>query len=156
MGSDYRYNPRQFAFNVTFIGIFCAGIALVGLWSLAFGAPLPSGIAWVALTVAGYQVWNTFIAIANPAHVYLDDDTLAFGAYGRTDSFSLADPPQIRIREFPDKERLYLRIGDGGLLHGRYWIRTGCFERGDELFDHLVALELLLDPQSLKAKSRGL
>lgn len=151
----YRYNRTAFNFEVTFIGFFCIALVAVSVASL-LGAPLlPKLIAIVVLVIAGYQVWNTFVAIANPETVTVSDDAIAFGAYGRTDTFRLDDITRFNIRELGGKDKLYLRVNGGNLLRGRYWIQTGKVdEGGDELFEWLEDFEMRVDPDSIKSQAR--
>lgn len=150
----YRYNTRYFAFDVTAIGIACAVLAIAAAVGLLTTPWLPRFVLVLILIVCAYQVLNTFIAIANPAWVDFDDEGVAFGAYGREDRYPWSEVRELSVREFPGKERMYVRINGGGILHGRYWVRTGRFEDGDELYDAMVAKELEIHPDGLKARAR--
>ena len=148
----YTYNQKRFGFSVTFIGIFCIALCLAAIAAFFNMFNLPKGIAAVMLVVAGYQVWNTFIAIANPRQVVVDEKSLAFSAYGRTDSFALDSIHSFSVREFPGKR--YVRINNGGLFHGRYWVQTGFMNNGEALEAWLAEFEYQVNPNTVKAQAR--
>ena len=151
----YRYNRKAFNFEVTFIGVFCAALVVLSLVSLLGYPVVPRLIAAVVLVIAGYQVWNTFGAIANPETVTISDDAISFGAYGRTDTFRYDEIERFNIREMGGRDKLYIRINGGNLLHGRYWVQTAKIdEGGDELFEWLEDFEMRVDPDSIKSQAR--
>lgn len=149
---QYIYEPKRFFVSVTFTGLFCIAICVACIGAFFDLVPLPRGIAVIAGIVAAYQVWNTFIALANPQVVTIDDTTIRFGAYGRTDTFALADITTFSVREFSGKR--YVRINGGGMLKGRYWLQTAYVENGDELEAWLADFEYRIDPHSLKSQAR--
>ena len=151
----YRYNHRAFAFEVTFIGAFCSALVIAGIVSLAGWHLMPDVIAAAVVVIAGYQVWNTFVAIANPEVVTVSDDELVFEAYGRRDAYRMDEIERFNIREMGGKDKLYLRVNGGGPLHGRYWIQIAQIdEGGDELFEWLEDFEMRVDPDSIKSQAR--
>lgn len=149
---QYVYEPKRFFVSVTFTGLFCIVICVACIGAFFDLVPLPRGIAAIAGIVATYQVWNTFIALANPQVVTIDDKTIRFSAYGRTDSFALADITTFLVREFSGKR--YVRINGGSMFKGRYWLQTACIENGDELEAWLADFEYRVDPHSLKSQAR--
>ena len=104
--------------------------------------------------VCAYQVWNTFVAIANPQDVVIDDDTISFRAFGRSDTYRLADIESFSVREVGGDAKVYVRVNGGGLLRGRYWLQLLYMNDGKELFQWIEDFEYRLDPTSLKARAR--
>lgn len=148
----YIYDAKRFGFSVTFIGIFCIAMCLASIAAFFDLFSLPKGIAVVVLIIAGYQIWNTFIALANPRQVTVDKTSIAFSAYGRTDRFALDDIHAFTVREFPGKR--YVRINEGGLLRGRYWVQTGFMDNGEALEAWLSEFEYQVNPNTVKAQAR--
>lgn len=149
---QYIYEPKRFFVSVTFTGIFCIAICIACIGAFFGLVPLPHGIAAIVGIVAAYQVWNTFIARANPQIVTIDDTTIRFSAYGRSDIFELSEVTSFLVREFSGKR--YVRINGGGILKGRYWLQTMYIENGDELEAWLADFEYKVDPHSLKSQAR--
>lgn len=148
----YVYIDRYFFVEVVLTGIICMA-ALVVCPVLALRGVTP-GVMVVLVVPAAYQVWNTFIAIANPRTVSVSDDKIEFGAWGRVDSYDLSNVREFRVREFPSAGKMYIRVNGGGLLRGRYWIQTHAMRDGRELFSRICDLEYARHPDSLKARAR--
>lgn len=152
MKTTYSYLKRYFFIEVTLTGIVCLAALLVCPY-LAYRGIVP-GIMIVLMVPAAYQVWNTFVAIANPQTVEIDDEAIAFSAWGRTDRYAWNDVTSFRVREFPSAGKIYIRINNSGLLRGRYWLQTRVMTDGRELFQRICDLEYKIHPDTLKARAR--
>ena len=152
MKTTYSYLKRYFFIEVTLTGIVCLAALLVCPY-LAYKGIVP-GIMIVLMVPAAYQVWNTFVAIANPQTVEIDDEAIAFSAWGRTDRYLWNDVTSFRVREFPSAGRIYIRVNNSGLLRGRYWLQTRVMTDGRELFQRICDLEYKIHPDTLKARAR--
>jgi hypothetical protein len=152
MKTTYSYLKRYFFIEVTLTGIVCLAALLVCPY-LAYRGIAP-GIMIVLMVPAAYQVWNTFVAIANPQMVEIDDEAIAFSAWGRTDRYAWNDVTSFRVREFPSAGKIYIRINNSGLLRGRYWLQTRVMTDGRELFQRICDLEYKIHPDTLKARAR--
>lgn len=148
----YTYIRRYFAIEVIATGIIA--LAALVICPLLAARNIMAGIMVVLMIPAAYQVWNTFIAIANPETVTLADDFIEFGAWGRHDRYELADVHEFRVREFPTAGKMYVRVNGGGLLRGRYWLQTRVMSDGRELFERICDMEYAMHPDSLKARAR--
>jgi hypothetical protein len=151
---SYAYEKSYFTRQVVLVGIFCVLILVSCIVFVATDTVLPRPIAVVVAVVAAYQVWNTFVAIANPETVEIGDDSIAFSAFGRTDSFSISEMKEFRVREFPGAGKMYVRVNGGGLFKGRYWLQTAVTSDGEELFHRILDIEYAKDPDSIKAQAR--
>lgn len=152
MKKTYTYMKRYFVIEVLITGLICLA-ALVVCPILAYQGFL-SGIMIVLMVPAAYQAWNTFIAIANPETVTIDDEAISFAAWGRTDSYRLDEMTSFRVREFPTAGKMYIRINEPSLLRGRYWLQTRVMTDGKELFQRLCDMEYKMHPDTLKARAR--
>ena len=136
----YRYDQAKFNVSVTATGVFCVALLVTSALCLAGVIDVvPAPIAALLLMVCAYQVWNTFVAIANPQDVVIDDDTISFRAFGRSDTYRLADIESFSVREVG---------GDA------YWLQLLYMNDGKELFQWIEDFEYRLDPTSLKARAR--
>lgn len=149
----YTYNKTAFFMQVKFTGIFCLGVAVIALISAISG--YLSGLMVFISVVALYQVWNTFVSHSNPEQVILDDDTITFASFQKEDRYVVSEMKQLRIREFPSSGKMYIRIDDANLFHGRYWIQSSQFNDGKELFKALLDIEYKKHPDTLKARARS-
>lgn len=148
----YTYIRRYFAVEVIATGMIA--LAALAVCPLLAARGVMPGIMIVLMIPAAYQVWNTFIALANPETVTLADDFIEFGAWGRRDRYELADVREFRVREFPTAGKMYVRVNGGGLLRGRYWLQTRVMSDGRELFERICNMEYAMHPDSLKARAR--
>ena len=148
---NYQIDSKFFHIHTTANGIvaLCAIVACIIGILLGFYPKL----LLIVILVAGYTAWNTFIAISNPQKVTIADDFVSFSAYGRTDSFELAELDRFMIREFPSAGKMYIRINQAGIFKGRYWLYTMMFSDGQELFRKLLEIERNIHPDSLKTQA---
>lgn len=157
MATIYTYIKRYFVIEVLLTGLLSVG-AIIVCPIAAFNGFIPPAM-WMLTVAAIYQAWNTFVAIANPETVSLDDESISFSAWGRTDRYELSELTQFRVREFPSAGKMYLRINDHNLFHGRYWLQTRLMEGsngepGSKLFHDVIDLEYRLHPDTIKAQAR--
>lgn len=147
---SYTYNNGAFARSVTFTGIFCALICLYSVWALLNGQTL----FWICLLVGGYQVFNTFGSISNPKVVTISEDTISFSAYGKTHTYQVSEISSLRIKELDLNKKMYLRVNEPTMLHGRYWINCGQMNDSRELWERFSYLEYQIEPDQLKFRTR--
>lgn len=152
MEKTYTYMRRYFVVEVILTGLICIA-ALIICPILAYQGFMP-GIMLVLMIPAFYQAWNTFVAIANPKTVTIDDQMISFGAWGRSDTFRFDKLRSFQVREFPSAGKMYIRIDGGNWLHGRYWLQTRVMTDGKELFQRLCDTEYRINPNTLKARAR--
>jgi len=148
---EYQIDSRYFHIHTTANGIFAVFVILACIAGILTDF-YPKLLALVILVTA-YTAWNTFVAIGNPQMVTISNDFVAFGAYGRTDSFELAELDRFLIREFPSAGKMYIRVNKAGMFKGRYWLYTTMFDDGKELFRRLLEIERNIHPDSLKTQA---
>lgn len=148
----YFYEKKAFFCEVKFIGIFCIFITIASLY-LAIKGFLTSLMLLICI-VALYTVWNTFVSKSTPEKIVWDDDGITFSSFNRDDYYAWNDVKQLRIREFPKAGKMYVRFNNAGIFKGRYWLQTGRFSDGDELFNKMLSKEFEINPNSLKAQAR--
>jgi hypothetical protein len=77
----------------------------------ALAAAVPAVIVWSRLT------------LHRPTRVHIDEEGIAFGAYGREHRFAFRDVERILVRRFVLRDRVLVRIAPAPALRGRYWLR---------------------------------
>ena len=87
---------------------------------LAFGprGPLAIALALAIPLVVGWAV----LTLHFPERVELDDDGVAFFAYGRVHRFAWSDVERVRVRRFLVRDRVLVRISPASPWAGRYWL----------------------------------
>ena len=87
---------------------------------LAFG---PRGPLAVALTAAIplVLVWAV-LTLHFPERVEMNDEGIAFFAYGRVHRFAWSDVERVRVRRFLVRDRVLVRISPASPWAGRYWL----------------------------------
>lgn len=73
-----------------------------------------------------------------PTSVELDDQGVAFAAYGRAHRFRWRDVERVRVRRFLVSDRVLVRLSPAPPWRGRYWL-TDALDGFDELVAALEA-----------------
>ena len=152
MNKTFTYIKRFFVIEVILTGLISLG-ALIVCPLMAYRGVLPPVMIMLAIA-AFYQVWNTFIAIANPEKVTITDDSIIFSCWGREDKYPFSELAEFRVREFPTAGKMYIRINNHNLFHGRYWLQTNQMTDGKELFRLICDMEYQIHPDTIKARAR--
>jgi hypothetical protein len=98
------------------------GFLLIAL--LALLALHPSGALLMALAAAipAVVVWSR-LTLHRPTRVDIDEEGIAFAAFGREHRFAFRDVECILVRRFVLRDRVLVRIAPAPALRGRYWLR---------------------------------
>lgn len=153
MSKAYVYSPREYFWKVTLTGIvaICVFVASVAL--IVIGTDLnPLLFAFIAL-VAGYTVFNTFVARTYPNQVLLEEDGISFSAYGKTTKYRFDEIERFMVKDWRGSGRMFIRVNKPGLLHGRYFLYCNRCNDGEELFLYILKLEYKTHPTSWKSKA---
>lgn len=147
----YIFNSKRYSSGVVAPGIFMICILMYALINnyIYSGINLYTGIA----IISAYGVFNTFISISNPKMVVIDNGDIEFYAFRKVHKYKKEEITSMSIRGFHDK-KMYLRINNGGLLRGRYWIKSSLFNDSRELYNALSDIERQLHPNALKFRGR--
>jgi hypothetical protein len=94
-------------------------IALMALLALHPSGPLMVALA-AAIPIA--IAWSR-ITLHRPTRVDIDDEGVAFSAYGREHRFAWSDVERVKVRRFVIRDRVLVRIVPAEPLRGRYWLR---------------------------------
>ncbi len=149
----YKYDSKRYLLSVTIPGFFMILILIYALFNnyINFSVNIYS----LLIIVCTYSIFNTFISSSTPKEIIIDSKCIHFISFMTTHKYEIKDIEKIRIREFYNK-KIYLKINDGSLFKGRYWIRTNMFNNSIELYDYFVELEEYLYPESLKFRNKAL
>ena len=128
----YKYDSKRYLLSVTIPGFFMILILIYALFNNYTNFNL--NIYSLLIIVCTYGIFNTFISSSNPKKIIIDSKC-------------------IRIREFYNK-KIYVKINDGNLFKGRYWIRTNMFNNSIALYSYFIELEECLYPDSLKFRNK--
>lgn len=143
----YIYDSKRYLTAVIIPGIF---MALIFIYALVnnyknVGINTYTGIMIISM----YGVFNTFISLSNPKTVNISEENIEFESFGKVHKYEKSDISSISIREFYDR-KMYIRINKGGVMKGRYWIKTALFNDSNELYKEFNDLERYLHPNALK------
>jgi hypothetical protein len=92
---------------------------------------------WVILFFSLWVVFDHVVALAHPDSIAIDDDQVAFSSFGRTHTYAWSSVERFRIKRLASGS-FYVRINDGGLLKGRYWIPLHKFPERERLMKTLI------------------
>ena len=103
--------------------------------------------------MSGYFVWETFVSIANPSKVEIDEKGITFSAYRKSHHYDWAEIRKFRCKPLASGTKMFVRINEAGIFRGRYWVNCYYYSEGEKLFRFLFDKEVEIDPQGLKAKA---
>ncbi|MER0282109.1 hypothetical protein ABRY18_18095 [Clostridioides difficile] len=149
----YKYDSIRYSINVIIPGFFMILILLYALFNNYENFSV--NIYSLLIIICIYGIFNTFISSSNPKEIIIDNKCIHFISFITAHNYEIKDIEKVRIREFYNKN-LYLKINDGSLLKGRYWIRINMFNNDLELYNYLIELEESLYPESLKFRNKRL
>ncbi|HBF0730251.1 TPA: hypothetical protein KNO10_003450 [Clostridioides difficile] len=147
----YKYDSKRYLLSVTIPGFFMILILIYALFNNYTNFNL--NIYSLLIIVCTYGIFNTFISSSNPKKIIIDSKCIHFTSFMTTHKYEIKGIEKIRIREFYNK-KIYLKINDGNLFKGRYWIRTNMFNNSIELYSYFIELEECLYPDSLKFRNK--
>ncbi|ENZ9536760.1 TPA: hypothetical protein OLX94_003278 [Clostridioides difficile] len=147
----YKYDSKRYLLSVTIPGFFMILILIYALFNNYTNFNL--NIYSLLIIVCTYGIFNTFISSSNPKKIIIDSKCIHFTSFMTTHKYEIKDIEKIRIREFYNK-KIYLKINDGNLFRGRYWIRTNMFNNSIALYSYFIELEECLYPDSLKFRNK--
>ena len=137
--------------KITVTACFCVFIFAYAVFQLVTGE---NPLLWIgALVVSGYFVWETFISIANPSKVEVDEKGITFSAYSKAHHYEWSEIRKFRCKPLASGTKMFVRINEAGIFRGRYWVNCYYYSEGEKLFKFLFDKEIEVDPQGLKAKA---
>jgi hypothetical protein len=98
------------------------GFLLIALMALLALHPSGALVMAIAAAVPAVIVWSR-LTLHRPTRVDIDEEGVAFGAYGREHRFAFRDIERILVRRFVLRDRVLVRIAPAPALRGRYWLR---------------------------------
>lgn len=155
MSKTYIFQDPYYTIEVPVTTAICAAAIFYCAFHAIRGDVLTPPLMLLFMTAAIYQVWNALISRAYPRKVTVDDDSMSFSLFGRTDRYAIDGITEMKVRANPRNGGMFVRINDPSLFRGRYWLNTKYFSDGRELFDYIEGLEMRIHPQGLKARARN-
>ena len=145
----YEYDSNVYFRKITVTAGFCAFIFLYSIFQFVTGE---NPLLWVgAAVVSGYFVWETFVSIANPSKVEVDEKGITFSAYKKSHHYDWTEIRKFRCKPLASGTKMFVRVNEAGIFRGRYWVNCYYYSEGDKLFKFLYEKEIEVDPQGLKA-----
>lgn len=147
----YEYDSGVYLRKITITAAFCVFILAYSIIQIVVG-DMPA--LWAAAAViSGYFVWETFISIANPSRVEVDEKGITFSAYKKSHHYDWSEIKKFKCKPLASGTKMFVRINEAGFLKGRYWVNCYYYSDGNELFQLLFHKEVEIDPEGLKAKA---
>ncbi len=148
----YVYRETLYRRKVKFTGAYAGVLGLAALFYFLF-----KGMNFLlvpVMVVCLYTYWETYVSIANPQEIIIDDRAIIFKGCGKTHEFLWKDIYSFRVKEFVTSRKIFLRINKADMTRGRYWINCMYFNDTDELYMFLRDKEYEIHPDSMKAIAR--
>ncbi len=134
----YTLTPQTRFFSVTIPAMVAGGVSAVMGYQVVSGQA--DQFTWTILFLSLWVVLDHVLALAHPESIVIDETQIALTSFGRTHAYAWTDIQKLRIKRLASGT-LYVRINDGGLLKGRYWIPVHKFP------DRLALTQALVDHQ---------
>ena len=127
--------PQTRFFSILVPAIVAGGVSAVTMVQAVSGQA--DQFTWTILLFSLWVVIDHVIALAHPEAIDLDESGIALSSFGRTHAYAWSDVQRFRLKRLASGT-LYLRINDGGLLKGRYWIPVHKFADKEALSQALI------------------
>jgi hypothetical protein len=145
----FTHDPALYRSRVYAEGAVGVVVALVAAERLVSGAV--GGALWfVPLVVGAYAGLRLLVTGSVPRRIELHPDRVVFVEPRRTREFRFDDIVDCRVREFRASATLYLRLKPRSGREQKYWVEWKAYSDGDDLLAGIRAVDLRLNPDSLK------
>lgn len=151
MRKTFTYRETLYKRKVKFTGAYCGVIGLFAAISLFWSHNF---LLIAAIIICTYTYWETYVSLANPGEVKIDEKSITFSGCGMSHTYQWKDIYAFQMKEFPSAKKVFLRVNEAGLKRGRYWINYGNFSDGMELYLFLRDKEYEIHPNSIKSQAR--
>lgn len=148
----YIYREPLYTRKVKFTGAYAGVLGLLATGYLIFTNV--NFLLIPVIIVCLYTYWETYVSLANPQEVIVDDRAITFKGCGKTHTFLWKDIYSFRVKEFVTARKIFLRINKTDMKQGRYWINCRYFNDTDELYMFLRDKEYELHPNTMKSIAR--
>lgn len=148
----YIYRDKLYTRKVKFTGAYAGVIGLAALGYFLF-----KGVNFLlipVMVVCLYTYWETYVSLANPQKITVDDRAITFEGCGKKHTFLWKDIYSFKVKEFVTARKIFLRINKTDMMQGRYWINCRYFNDTDELYMFLRDKEYEIHPNSIKSIAR--
>ena len=148
----YKYREVLYKRKVKFTGAYAGVLGLIALFYFLF---IKVNFLLVpVMIVCFYTYWETYVSLANPQEIVIDDRAIIFRGCGKEHTWLWKDIYSFRVKEFVTDRKIFLRINRADMMKGRYWINCMYFNDTDELYMFLRDKEYELHPDTMKAVAR--
>lgn len=148
----YTYKEKIYNRKVKFTGAYAGAIFLIAAFYFLFRSM--NFLLIPVMIVCFYTYWETYVSLANPQEVIVDDRAITFRGVGKEHTFLWKDIYRFQCKEFVQARKIFLRINEASMTKGRYWINCYYFNDCDELYMFLRDKEYEIHPDSIKSYAR--
>lgn len=153
MKKTYKYRDAVYKRKVKVTGAYAGIIALAAIGYFLFSSN--HNYLLIAVAVVGlYTYWETYVSLANPQEVTIDDKSITFAGCGKVHTYQWKDIYSFKVKEFVSARKVFVRINDAGIKKGRYWINCRYFNDTDQLYMFFRDKEYEIHPNSIKSYAR--
>ncbi len=153
MKKTYKYRDTVYKRKVKVTGAYAGLLAVAATGYFLFSSN--HNYLLIAVAVVGlYTYWETYVSLANPQEVTIDDKGITFSGCGKVHSYLWKDIYSFKVKEFISARKVFVRINDAGIKKGRYWINCRYFNDTDELYMFFRDKEYEIHPNSIKSYAR--
>lgn len=127
--------PQTRFFSIIVPALVAGGVSIVMVGNVVSGQA--DQFTWTILLFCLWVVVDHVVALAHPESISVDDQGIALSSFGRTQTFAWSEVTRFRIKRLASGT-FYLRINEGGLFKGRYWIPMHKFPDREALTQALL------------------
>lgn len=129
-------HPQTRLFSILVPAIVAGGVSVAMMVNVVNGQA--DQFTWTILLFSLWVVFDHVVALAHPDSIRIDENQIALSSFGRTHTYAWSNVERFRIKRLASGS-FYVRINDGGLLKGRYWIPLHKFPERERLLEALIA-----------------
>ena len=131
----HSLTPQTRFFSIIVPAIVAGGVSVAMMVNGINGQA--DQFTWTILLFSLWVVFDHVVALAHPESIAIDETQIALSSFGRTHTYLWSEVHKLRIKRLASGT-LYVRINDGGLLKGRYWIPVYKFPQKEPLTKALI------------------
>ncbi len=145
---EYTCGSFRYMISVVVPAFLILGLLIFFAFKVAGGHP--TRLEQTGVLVLPIVLFFSVLSANQPFAFIIDSEKLKIKSYWKKTDYAWKDLSSLKIKEFGFVDRVYIRVGAGRLLSGRYWLDVNVVNNGRALMDFLKIIEGTLHPDRVQ------
>lgn len=148
----YTYNPQRY-FLAVIAPIILMSVIII--WAInGLLSEQSNSLHMISVIVVPIILLSSVFGANKPKDIVISNKGLEFKGFGRVHIYDYEDIYSVKIKEYMFIDKVYIRINNGKLLRGRYWVDLFQFNDYEELREKFRELEIEYHPEREKYQKK--